>query len=224
MKCNECFMMAGTAKDRKYVPVHTVAASMTPTELNNIPIFHALTGCDTTSFIAGVGKRSALVVYRSHSKLLDGLTVGEVHERVLSKFEQFLVLLYKKKEKTCNEARRILFGKVSSPELLPPTSDAARLHILRTTYQAGVWLSAHIARPNLPDPCQYGWRLEENYIPIYTSLPAVPESCKQLLSCGCKSGCNTGLCKCKREGEVCTMLCRCQADCGNNNENDNVFQ
>ncbi|KAK3917997.1 LexA repressor [Frankliniella fusca] len=222
MKCKECFMMAGTAKDRKYVPIHTVCAQMSVNERKNILAFHALTGCDTNSFIAGIGKRGALAVYRDHCKLLDGLGVGEARERLVSKSEKFMVLLYKRKENTCDEARHILFGKVSSPELLPPTSDAARLHILRATYQAAVWLKADTARPDLPDPCQHGWRLEENYTPVYTTLPAVPETCTQLLSCGCRSACSTRLCKCRREEEVCTKLCKCQADCSN--VHDDVFQ
>ncbi|XP_052128446.1 uncharacterized protein LOC127750548 [Frankliniella occidentalis] len=249
MTCNECYMMAGTAKDRKYVPIHVVAASMSESERNNILIFHALTGCDSNSFIAGlcpftfiviitfsavethfsthvlgIAKRGALAVYRLNYKLLDGITCGDVDESFLKQCEQFLVLLYKTKELTCDDARHMLFGKVTSPELLPATSDAARLHILRAVYQCVVWMSAHVAKPELPDPCQYGWRiLDGNYAPVYSTLPVAPESCTQLLSCGCKSGCATKLCKCRREKEVCTKLCKCRGECTNQDNADGVF-
>ena len=47
-----CFM-SGTKKDPKYVPI--VGASLRPV----LRAFHALTGCDTVSQFAGIGKVTA---------------------------------------------------------------------------------------------------------------------------------------------------------------------
>ena len=49
-----------------------------------------------------------------------------------------------------------MFGKVSGPEFLPPTADAARFHILRAFYEAVVWRNGHIAVPTLPEPTECG--------------------------------------------------------------------
>lgn len=49
----ECFMMAGTSKHRKYIPIHDVCSLLSMEERENILALHALSGCDTTSFLAG---------------------------------------------------------------------------------------------------------------------------------------------------------------------------
>jgi len=49
----EFFMMAGTRKDIKYIPVHLICGSMSGEERENILALHAVTGCDITSFLAG---------------------------------------------------------------------------------------------------------------------------------------------------------------------------
>jgi len=48
----EFFMMAGTSKDRKYIPVHLTCSSMSREERGNVLALHAVTGCDTTFFLA----------------------------------------------------------------------------------------------------------------------------------------------------------------------------
>ena len=42
-------------------------------------------------------------------------------------------------------------------EILPPTSEAFGLHILRAHYQAAVWRYAKYPDPPDIDPAQYGW-------------------------------------------------------------------
>lgn len=168
--------------------------------------------------VLGLGKQGALSVYRLHSRLLNGFGCFPLLDS-LERAENFLCLLYKTEKTRCDEARLALFGKVSGPELLPPTSEAAKLHILRALYQVAIWRNAHIADPILPDPTEYGWKLEDDQLkPNFGTLPIIPVSCKTLLSCGCKSGCKTRLCKCRRTSDVCTQLCKCAGDCQNQNE------
>ena len=114
-----------------------------------------------------------------------------------------------------------MFGKISGPKFLPPTADAAKFYILRAFYQAIVWRNAHIAVPTLPEPTECGWKVEnDNLKPILSTLPAMPVSCQSLLSCGCKSGCQTRLCKCRRSSDVCTQLCKCAGNCNNQYDSD----
>lgn len=48
-----------TGKTLMYLPIHHIASSLTQEEAEALPLFHALTGCDTVSFICGRGKRTA---------------------------------------------------------------------------------------------------------------------------------------------------------------------
>ena len=46
---------------------------------------------------------------------------------------------------------------------LPPTQAALIQHIKRTAYQAGhCWAQMMVATPELPSPCEWGWRKNES--------------------------------------------------------------
>ena len=67
--------------------------------------------------------------------------------------EKFICRVYNVADaESCNEARTTLFPRCRSPEALPPTSDAARLHIRRAHFQAMVWKLANLTNPTLPLP------------------------------------------------------------------------
>ena len=48
-------------------------------------------------------------------------------------------------EDSVDDARHSLFDKAKkTPEMLPPTTDALKLHIASANYQAGIWVRADI--------------------------------------------------------------------------------
>ena len=52
-------------KDRlRLIPVHKVSQALGPTMCDTLPALHALTGCDSTSSLAGIGKKKAWDVLR----------------------------------------------------------------------------------------------------------------------------------------------------------------
>lgn len=119
-----------------------------------------------------------------------------------------------------NECRRILFSKKNRGiEFIPPTQAALQQHLLRTLYQGGhVWGQSTTLQPMLPNPCDFGWRKENDCMkPFWTTLPSAAVSCDELISCGCKTSCR-GLCKCFRASLPCTALCGCDGDCFENRE------
>lgn len=133
---NDFWMMTGTKNNRKYVPIREIVKSLPAVMVQNILAFHAITGSDSTSHIAGIGKPGAFAVYEKNAHLLTGLGVHPLTEECLQKTEEFVVKLYKLENvKTFNEARHKLFAKVRKAEFLPPTSDALKQHILRSHYQ-----------------------------------------------------------------------------------------
>jgi len=66
-------MKAGTAKKQKYVPIHEVANKLSIEEAQLLLPFHALTGCDATSYIHGHSKKSALKHFFLNKDLLADL-------------------------------------------------------------------------------------------------------------------------------------------------------
>jgi hypothetical protein len=116
-----------------------------------IPVIHAISGCDTTSKLYGVGKRAALKKFMDSQKLKE---LGDVFmkifqmediiksgERIITNMyggvpsESLNVLRYKQ------FASKFATGKeVIQIHTLPPTTEAAVYHSLRVYYQAQIWI------------------------------------------------------------------------------------
>ena len=85
--------------------------------------------------------------------------------------------------------------------VLPPTSGAAKQHILRTYLQVQQWLGNEL------DPTDWGWEVRHDaLIPVPTDQPAVPERLLNMISCKCKTGCSRR-CGCRRAGVLCSPMC-----------------
>ena len=107
--------------------------------------FHAVTGCDTVSYIAGKGKKTAFQVCKSNPegtqifRVLSSPqdTVSEAQCRVL---KLFVVVMYSRTcpHQTANEARQALFAQGNkSIENISPTQAPLAQHLKRESYQAG---------------------------------------------------------------------------------------
>lgn len=210
MPCQKIWMKTGTAKERKYVPVHSVVEQL-QMEPQVLPGFHALTGSDSTSYIAGHSKKTCWEVFIEYSHLLTGLGEGpELSDHTIQNAEQFFCKLYGVKDAdNINEVRASMFVKGMTIERLPPTRDALYFHIQRSHFQALVWRQAHLQQPVLPPPETMGWKTEGNsLIPQLMSLPPVPDACEELITCACTTGCKTARCGCKPN--PCTASCKCR--------------
>ena len=58
-KPDELCVAFGTGGHFRFIPIHEVAAAFGPRKYVTLPPFHALTGCDTVSSFAGIGKKTA---------------------------------------------------------------------------------------------------------------------------------------------------------------------
>lgn len=97
--------------------------------------------------------------------------------------------------------------------MLPPTSDAIRLHIESAHYQSLVWKQANVTDPVLPEPQQSGWKLERNtLVPVLMTKSPIPVACIEMIKCSCKTGCRSLRCKCRKSGLPCTRMCSCDND------------
>ena len=90
--CQEIWMFSGTSRTKRYIPVHKI--SLPEEKRKSLLAFHTITGCDTTSQFASIGKQSSLKIFDSSSKLIEHL--GEhcpPEESVLADAEAFVCQL-----------------------------------------------------------------------------------------------------------------------------------
>ena len=121
-------MMVGTSKKTKLYPVTSIAQKLPRNVHQNILGFHALSLCDTTSAFSGISKKTCWKICICIDVLTD---VGR--NRQSGKAEKFVCLLYVIHEDSVDDARHLLFDKAKRTlEMLPPTTDALKLHIART--------------------------------------------------------------------------------------------
>ena len=219
---SELWIAFGTGKHFRYIPCHELAEQLGKDALV-LPIFHALTGCDTVSYFSGRGKQTAWEVWKSFPSLTDALgQLCSAANKVLSDdslriIERFIILLYDRTStfSNINDARMYLFTKRNrSIEGLPPTYAALIQHIKRAVYQGyHVWGQLIELNPDLPPPMDWGWKIEDNILqPLWTTLPEAAKACYELIHCGCKTNCH-GRCKCVQASLQCTALCACNGEC-----------
>ena len=213
----------GTGKSLRFISAHDIAAALGPEKCKVLPMFHALTGCDTVSAFAGRGKRTAWAVWESFPELTNALSEvsydqADIPESCMSTISRFVILMYDRAS-TCNDinlARRKLFAKKGRPlESIPPTYHALVQHVRRAVYQGSLcWGQVFQAQPQLPCPSEWGWEKtsEGQFKPIWTTLPEAAKICNELTRCGCTKRC-TGRCRCKKSSLPCTSLCACDGEC-----------
>ena len=78
------------------------------------------------------------------------------------------------------ELKWFLFSKCQTESIrLPPTMKGFEEAIQRAHFTTLQWKSSRIASPNLPDPCDFGWKWNDAhkvYQPILTTHLPAPES------------------------------------------------
>ena len=213
---DELWVDFGVGSNFRYIPIHEMVATMSPTKCLTLPFFHALTGCDTTSAFAGRGKKMAWVTWKSFPEVTEAFVElvsvpNELTEQSMLLIERFVVLMYDRTSETMevNEARKQLFTQKSRTlENIPPTKAALEQHIKRACYQANCWNQALVPRQQMPD---WEWIKEATgWQPLWSDHSS--KSCHELIKCGCKKGC-TGHCKCAKAALKCTALYFCSGDC-----------
>ena len=212
MQCQHLWMKSGTSKKRLYIPIDAVFNKQPSGSASALLAFHALTGCDTTSYIANHTKRSSWKIFKENHGLLKNLDIGELTDDTIQSSETFVCRIYNvHRTDSIDAARHLLFSKTGKPEAMAPTSDALRFHLTRIHYQSRIWRNAHCPTPELPAPSEIGWRLVDSELqPVLMTLSPIPDSCLEMVACSCRKQCKTRRCKCQKSGLRCTSMCACQ--------------
>ena len=206
-------------KEKKMYPLHEIVKGIPPIVLSNLPGFHALTGCDTTSSFRKFGKKTCWATYLQHAELLTHVGRDEDSKQA----EMFVLYIYKNpNSNNLNAARYEIFTKGKKEvEKLPPTQDAFQLHLVRANHQANIWYQATTPLMEIENPADtLGWsKTGVNQLEIiWTRLTPVSQSTFEIFTCGCTTQCGTSRCTCAKSGLVCIPACGCDArNCFNPN-------
>ena len=213
LSVDEFWITYGAGKNVQHMPAHVVASSLGPSKASALPMFHALTGADTVSFLRNRGKKSAWDVWNVFPELTPVLCALKaspeiITEESLAVLERFVVLLYDRTSSLLKvkEARQDLFCKKSR--------EFDCIHIRRAELQgAHTWGQTLLCQPTLPSPADWGWqRQARRWSPYCTTLRQAKDTCYELIHCECKTACR-GRCKCMKANLVCTGLCKCGGNC-----------
>ena len=140
MQCQHIWMKSGTSKKRRYIPIDAFFNKLPSGSASSLLAFHALTGCDTTSYIANHTKWSSWKIFKEHHGLLKNLGIGELTDGTIQSSETFVCRRYNvHRTDSIDAARHLLFSKTGKPEAMAPTSDALRFHLKRVHYQSMIW-------------------------------------------------------------------------------------
>lgn len=223
----------GKGKHYRDIPIHDICSHLGKDVCRALPFFHALSGCDTTSQLFGIGKKTAWDRWTSMSEItpvfltiLDNPESFTLESPAMSSLERFCVIMYSKSSSspTLNDARLQLFSNgTKTLETLPPTSAAYFQHVRRCILQACYfWKQSLLPMQIIPNYSSWGWKYDDKiqqWVPFWTTLPDASTACTFLIKCGCKKTC-CGNCKCFKAGIRCSALCGCQGGCTNNNAED----
>jgi hypothetical protein len=195
---------------------------------------HAVSGCDTTSSMFGLGKATSYKRITRRGELASKIQVfGDLnasHSQVTEAGMPVLAILYGGTlTDSLDHLRYVQYLNLLAtssvrlrPERLPPTHNAAAYHLYRVHCQVAQWKSLSTT---VTDPLKWGWFLQnDKFWPITTDLEAAPDELRRIVKCSCKAGtdrsCVAQTCSCKRHGLPCIPACKnCHGeDCENRHE------
>jgi hypothetical protein len=161
------FKVHKSTKDgRRFILVHEIVNSLNPVFCQILPAAHALSGCDTTSSMFGIGKRTVYQVLKIKSEEFSDLVLlGEGNvEDSLAVSREFVASLYDQKAKlradysNLNNFRvRLATKKEASLAKLPPCEATFHQHVLRASLQTYIWKSSQKTQPPVRSPLMFRW-------------------------------------------------------------------
>ena len=214
----------GTKKNvssQNIVPVRELKCAVGTEASQIILALHAISGCDTTSSLFGIGKGKALKKFIKNKEAFNQCQIisdcTASHDDVFVSGCKLTTILYGGKvTESLNHLRYVLYMNCAAsstiqprPERLPPTENASRFHVYRVHLQVVQWKTLMSTDLKAED---WGWKFSDGrYIPIATDLAPAPEDLLKIVRCKCKletqRPCTTQLCSCMKHGLPCVRCC-----------------
>lgn len=224
--------------DPHLVDIFAIAFILGPVLCAALPGFHAVSGCDTTSYFKGVGKKTPWKFFLENNLTFTnaltalGSTRIPLSPAVIEDLEAFICRCYQSRStasaqvsRTANGLRVKVFDrpntKLTTDQEFPPTRDCVQCHIARAHFQTMQWRFSNQQFMNLPDVAHFGFKRVDPLNPasdlsiIWFSGPMLPQALHTPVSCGCKTGCGTKACSCRKLNLLCNSGCKCSENCQN---------
>ena len=152
-----------------------------------LPVAHAMSGCDTTSKLYGIGKSTVMTKYKHIIK--EGgpfLNPHATKEEIEEAGRKIICLIYDEKAEhfNLNDMRLKKFEQnviksINSVNVhkLPPTNSAAKYHTYRVYYQVQVWL-----RKDTLEKTKWGWELTNGiFFSKKMDTPPAPQALMKII-------------------------------------------
>ncbi|CAF1469139.1 unnamed protein product [Rotaria sordida] len=198
-------------------------------------VIHALSGCDTTSFIKNISKPNMFRTFFSNTNRYESLNDFfrlPLTTNAISTAERLLLDCFSSSNTVSSlDALRGVMARSafkrnrssSVAPTLPPSNNAFYYHCHRASRQIQIWHQVYQSDMVIGSMDSWeGYEIIENEIHLkWLSIEHLPSD-PRLSVCGkCSSNCK--FCSCGKKGIVCTLLCKCSATkCENRINNSKV--
>ena len=186
---------------------------------------HAFTGCDSSSALFGIGKKSVLKIMVQdigiHVNELTDLSepYGSDEQGALLAGGKYIANLSDPKHKerkyhSCLNDLRFRLSTTKETTLIKLSlSEPSFQHLRRASWQAQMWIRAYQSVPNISTPVGHGWKVENDiFIPVLMDGPVSAEVLRELVcSCRGRNICASN-CVCGTNGLLYTEICPLQGD------------
>ncbi|CAB4034500.1 Hypothetical predicted protein [Paramuricea clavata] len=208
----DLWLAFGMGRNFRFISVNCICAILGKPQSTSLPVFHALTGCDTTSGFFGKGKKSAWQAWEIFPEVTPTFEMLAktpfmqltTDSPLFKQIERYTVIMYDKLSplSDINLTRMELFCKNGrTMDKLPPTQDALLQHVRRAVFQAGIWTVGDQPQPHVPSPGQFSWSEDDGkWVPKWITILEVSKACSELIKCSCKGACTR--CKCAKASLV----------------------
>ncbi len=114
MPCRDLWLKAGTYMKQKYIRIRELVAhnNLDASSAKLLLPFHALTGCDSTSYFARHTKKTCIKTFFQHKEYLKNLGNGELSDDTIQDVETFVCRVYATPDDTTDKAKVRLFKRV----------------------------------------------------------------------------------------------------------------
>ena len=186
-----------------------------------LPHIHALSGCDSTSALFHIGKKTAFKIVLSHgpdnfsnlsSLAGNDITAAKDASRMLISLWYDSVQKYKSLHGDLNLLRTKIASSKDTPlSRLPPCEDTFIQHVLRVMWQVRLWVNARTPNDISGSPLELGWHIVDGKIePIMYNCKTAAEIIDGL-TCNCKGKKRFKKERpCYKTGMPCIELCICE--------------
>ena len=214
------YMFTGKSATQRYIHINKICNNVGIDICLSLPSMHALTGCDTTSALYGIGKKTAYTVLKQNKSTLELDKFGTASiDDAVKIARRYVLLLYK--SKSCKDLDDLRYNLLQNSNKaisnFPPTEDSFIHHVKRSLLQVKIWCNSHDPSYSA-NPVGMGWSLDGNYIlPVMSVLETAPKEVRELthLYCKDKGACDTLKCECFKAGLKCIDICKCALVCNN---------